>query len=145
LFIHRPEPAFVAKSFKVIKDDNSSEKEKVFLNIVHSPKITEPSKKVTPQGTHWSVPYSLGPPHMEKDKSGVNAACFDCCFHPEAIQLGNKQKEFRDLLVTTAMEGVDHMYKQQGQEVSCSWFCSYSYCFFLLLVFGPIGCLYIFR
>lgn len=97
------------------KDDS---KEKIFLNIVQSNKIDLPSKSTTPQGTCWSVPYSLGPPHMEKDKTGANAPCFDCCFHPEAIQLGKLHKEFKDLLVTTAMEGVERLYKQQGQDVS---------------------------
>jgi len=114
---NRPEPAFVAKSFKIIKKDDN-DKEKVFLNIVKSDKINVPSKTTTPKGTCWSVPYSLGPPHMEKDKNGSNAPCFDCCFHPDAIALGMQHKEFKDLLVTTAMEGVEKLYQQQGQDVS---------------------------
>jgi hypothetical protein len=57
---------------------------------------------------------------MEKDKNGENAPCFDCCFHPQAIQLGKQHKEFKDLLVTTAMEGVEKLYQQQGQDVSHS-------------------------
>jgi hypothetical protein len=114
--VYRPEPVFVAKSYKVSKGDEST-KEKIFLNIVQSNKIDVPSKTNTPQGTCWSVPYSLGPPHMEKDKNGSNAPCFDCCFHPEAIQLGMIHKEFKDLLVSTAMEGVERLYKQQHQDV----------------------------
>ena len=88
------------------------------MNIVKSDKISVPSKTTTPKGTCWSVPYSLGPPHMEKDKNGSNAPCFDCCFHPDAIALGMQHKEFKDLLVTTAMEGVEKLYQQQGQDVS---------------------------
>lgn len=89
----------------------------MFLNIVQSTKIAEPTKKATKEGTCWSLPYSLGPPHMEKDKSGENAACFDCCFHPDAVKLSKAHKEFRNLLVSTAMEGVDEMYKRQNQAV----------------------------
>ena len=92
----------------------------MFLNIVQSVKISVPTKTSTPKGTCWSVPYSLGPPHMEKDKNGSNAPCFDCCFHPEALQLSERHKEFRELLVSTAMEGVESLYKQQGQDVSIS-------------------------
>ncbi len=44
---------------------------------------------------------------MEKDKHDVNAACFDCCFHPEAISLCGKYKEFKDLVINTAIDGVE--------------------------------------
>lgn len=57
---------------------------------------------------------------MEKDKSGENAACFDCCFHPEVVSLCNQHKEFRSLVINTAADGVEESYKQQGQKVrSC--------------------------
>lgn len=121
----RPEPVFVAKSYKEFKNDKK-DKEKVFLNIVQSSKINTPSKTDTPKGTCWSVPYSLGPPHMEKDKNGDNAPCFDCCFHPEAIRLGMQHKEFKDLLVTTAMEGVEKLYQQQGQDVRNALYTCYN-------------------
>jgi dynein assembly factor 2 len=107
----------VAKTSKELKGDKSS-KEKLFLNIVQSDKIDVPSKTSTPKGNNWSVPYSLGPPHMEKDKNGENAPCFDCCFHPDAIASGVQHKEFKDLLVHTAIDGVQGMYKKQGQDVS---------------------------
>lgn len=118
----RPEPAFVVKSYKTVKSSGSDtgkgrEKEKLFLNIVQSLKIDEPSKSVTSKGTCWSVPYSVGPPHMEKDKSGSNSPCFDCCFHPEALRLCSKVKEFKELVIQTAMEGVEQSYKRQGQDV----------------------------
>jgi len=98
-------------------------KEKIFINIVSSDKIMKPSKQVAKDGTHWSLPYSLGPPHMEKDNSGNNSAAFDCCFHPECIMLsvgpkGTVNKAFRDLLVRTAMEGVEESYRRQNQNVT---------------------------
>ena len=58
-----------------------------------------------------------GPPHMEKDKNGVNAACFDCCFHPEAISLCGKYKEFRDLVINTAIDGVEESYRKMNLTV----------------------------
>jgi hypothetical protein len=96
---------------------NATTKDKVFLNVVQSDKILKPSKTTTPKGDCWSVPYSLGPPHMERDKKGENATCFDCCFHPEAIILGELNAEFKKLLVSTAMEGVDEFYKRTSQKV----------------------------
>ena len=59
----RPVAGFVAKTHKLVKGDK---KEKVFINIVHSEKIAEPTKVVLKEGQSWSVPYSLGPPHLEK-------------------------------------------------------------------------------
>eukprot|EP01041_Mallomonas_annulata_P000952 gene952-1847_t len=111
----RPSAAFVAKSHKLI---DGKESDKLFINIVHSDKILVPSKVDTDKGQHWSIPYSLGPPHMEKDKSGFNVAAFDCCFHPEAIRLGKLRKEFHDMLVQTAMDGVEAAYKKQGQKIT---------------------------
>ena len=61
----RPQKGFVAKSRK--RDKNDKKDSKVFINIVQSEKITEPSKTDTDKGQNWSLPYSLGPPHMEKD------------------------------------------------------------------------------
>jgi hypothetical protein len=113
--IIRPTEGFVAKTYK--KMGNATTKDKVFLNVVQSDKILKPSKTTTPKGDCWSVPYSLGPPHMEKDKKGENATCFDCCFHPEAIILGELNAEFKKLLVSTAMEGVDEFYKRTSQKV----------------------------
>jgi dynein assembly factor 2 len=110
-----PEPSFVAKTVKENTDVGT--KEKLFLNIVQSNKILKPMKEVCEKGTSWQVPYSLGPPHMEKDKSGNNAPCFDCCFHPDAITLAKSSKQFRDLLVHTGMEGVEQLFARQKQKV----------------------------
>ena len=71
-----------------------------------------------PQGDTWSLPYSLGPPHMEKDKNESNVACFDCCYHPAAIGQMGINKRFRDSLVITAIEGVEEAYRRQKQDVS---------------------------
>lgn len=114
LFNLRPIAGFVAKTHKI---QDSATKEKVFLNIVQSEKISAPAKTSTPKGDHWSVPYSLGPPHMEKDKKGENSTCFDCCFHPQALALGEINPEFKKLLVSTAMEGVEEYCKRAHQKV----------------------------
>lgn len=99
-------------------DGQEEQKDKMFINIVQSDKIAEPTKQSTPKGDCWSLPYSLGPPHMEKDKKGDNSTCFDCCYHPMALQLGSMNANFRNMLVTTAMDGVEEAYKRQGHKVT---------------------------
>ena len=114
--MYRPSASFVVKT-KKISTQVDGDVEKVFINIVNSDKIQVPNRTVSKEGSHWSIPYSVGPPHMERDKKNENAVCFDCCFHPEAIQLGSNQKQFKDLLIQTAMEGVETAYKRQRQDV----------------------------
>ncbi len=89
----------------------------MFINIVSSDKIREPIMTPSEKGQQWQLPYSLGPPHMETDSSGQNAAAFDCCFHPEALRRGVENKRFKELLVKTAMDGVVQAYKLQRQQV----------------------------
>lgn len=109
----RPTAGFVAKTKKI---ENGTES-KIFINIVNSEKIAAPTKKSTPEGQNWSLPYSLGPPHMEKDKGGELVPAFDCCFHPEALTFANRSKQFRDLLVSTAISGIEESFKRQRQQV----------------------------
>ena len=52
-----------------------------------------------------------------KDKTGDNVACFDCCFHSEAIKLSTAHKEFKELIVHTGMDGIEDAFKRQGQNV----------------------------
>ena len=109
----RPSPAFCVKSFKT---GAMGSRDKLFINIVQSEKVRPPRSEAANDGTHWSVPYSLGPPRMERDKKGSNATAFDCCFHPEAVRIAERQPRFRELLVSTAAEGVEQSFKREGSE-----------------------------
>lgn len=103
---------------KTKKTDKGKAEEKIFINIVQSSKIMPPTKHVTPEGQRWSLPYSLGPPHMEVDNNKHNVVTFDCCFHPEATKLCNENKRYRDMLINTAVEGIEVTYKRQNIIVS---------------------------
>lgn len=111
----RPAPAFCLKSFKT---DETGRRDKLFINIVQSESIQSPRSSTSGEGTHWSVPYSLGPPRVERDRSGRNTTAFDCCFHPEAILIAEKQQRFRELLMSTAAEGVEQTLARQGSRQS---------------------------
>lgn len=100
---------------KTKKYDGNRE-EKIFINIVSSEKIALPTKTQMLHGQNWSLPYSLGPPHMEKGKGGEAVAAFDCCFHPEAIKLSTSHNQFRDILVQTAISGIEDAFQRQQQK-----------------------------
>lgn len=107
----------MAKTFKTSERNGNSSVDKIFLNIVHSDRVAVPSKVKQVGGDSWSVPYTVGPPHMQKDRKGENSSCYDCCFHPIAVELCETSKDFKDLVVTTAMDGVEQLYKRQGMTV----------------------------
>jgi len=116
----RPAPGFVAKTHKLDEKAKDSKGDKLWMNIVVSDSVAKPSSVVSKEGESWSVPYSLGPPHMEKDNADVNVATFDCCFHPDALAMAKTRKAFQNLLVQTAMEGVEEAYKRQNQPTKLS-------------------------
>ena len=113
----RPAPGFVAKTYKEDKAGKDSKGDKIWINIVASDKITKPSMAPGPggKGESWSLPYSLGPPHMEKDNSESNVSTFDCCYHPEALEKAKQRKQFQSMLVQTAIDGVESAYAKQNQ------------------------------
>ena len=113
-----PLPGFVAKTHKI--DDKGEKLEKLWMNITSSDRVMEPRKEAVKGGESWSLPYSLGPPRMEKDGKDSNVTTFDCCFHPSALDMANARKEFKDYLVRTAMEGVSESYKRQKAPVKLS-------------------------
>ena len=53
---------------------------------------------------------------MEKDNNGSNVPAFDCCFSTDVIPLYMQNKKFKELLVETAIDGIEAGYKKQGQE-----------------------------
>lgn len=114
LIIH-PKAEFSVKSWKCSK--TQKEKEKVFINIVSSTKISEPVQQVMTGGSKWYMPYSIGPPHMEKDSRSSNVSTFDCCYHPLVLMQAVKDVsgQFRDMMIRTAIEGVQSYYSKAGQ------------------------------
>ena len=108
-----PKSEYVVKTKK--KDNKTSLDEKLFINIVSSDNIQQPNEIKEKGGSTWSLPYTVGPPHMEKDKTNINITCFDCCYHPQAIQLSYNNKSFQDMLIKTSLEGVQSAYNNMGQ------------------------------
>jgi dynein assembly factor 2 len=61
----KPKAGFVVKTHKTQK----GQREKLFINIVHSDMVDKPSAKSAQGRQQWSIPSALGPVRMEKDKS----------------------------------------------------------------------------
>jgi dynein assembly factor 2 len=108
-------------------EDNqpSKKKKKIFLNIVYSDKIIQPSReKMTfmddedssqQANNKWSVPYAIGPVRMEHDKSKNNLVpTFDVCFHPLSLQYAHARKEFCDMVIGISKSAVVEAYSSKS-------------------------------
>ncbi len=71
---------------------------KVFINMCHLASVGKAEAKLVDGGQSWSVPHNLGPPRMEKDKSGAAALTFDFAVHSDALALAASSKPFKDML-----------------------------------------------
>ena len=114
----RPKEGFVVKCQK--KKGGESErknKNKLFLNIVHSDEVTKPSCEAHASGKNWSVPYVLGPLHMETDKAGDMVPTFDCCFNPLSLRYAHGSKSFCDLIVGIAKDAIEKSFQVSGDEI----------------------------
>ena len=125
----RPSNGFVIKCMHKKKKrggEDDGPPSKLFLNIVHSEEIDEPtttasnkSKSKNLEGSNnWSVPYAISPLRMEHDKSGNNlVATFDCCFHPISLRYAHGNKKFLELVIDIAKDAVTRSFKASGDEV----------------------------
>lgn len=123
--IIRPQPGFVMK-FKYSKkssDSKSKDKEKLFINIVHSKQVDQPkytsasmTDKHGKSGRNWSIPFTFGPMRMENDNKKTLIPTFDCCFHPLALVYASKSVPYRDLIAETVREGVTRQFKTMNNE-----------------------------
>ena len=104
---------------------NSCSSSKLFINMVSSDYIDEPSAASSSDNTSamneqrhaWSVPYSLGPVRMETDKSGDLTPTFDACYHPKALEIAMQNYSFRDMLAKLAVDAVIAYFERMNDAV----------------------------
>lgn len=116
----RPNAGFVVKYHIVRGNEDKPLKKKIFLNIVYSDKITEPSSSFDEsslQAKKWSVPYAIGPVRMEHDKSNNLVPTFDICFHPLSLQYAHARKEFFDMVIGISQSAVVQAYSSSSNEL----------------------------
>ncbi|XP_002741766.1 protein kintoun-like [Saccoglossus kowalevskii] len=111
-FIH-PTPGYVMKT-------SIDGEKKAFINICTSDLVGKPSSspgtdKSKPggmkSGVQWSIPYSLAPPREDLDKTGNRCMVYDCVFHPDTLQIAERNQRFRTMINDTAMDGIETNFK----------------------------------
>ncbi|XP_018561977.1 protein kintoun [Anoplophora glabripennis] len=102
-FIH-PKPGYVIKT-------SVNGNQKAFINICANDHIKKPSSSPTikegEKGLSWSLPHSLSPPREDVDNKGVRCQVFDVVFHPDTLHLAEKNKTFRTMVNSAALDAVE--------------------------------------
>ncbi|KAJ3075030.1 Protein kintoun [Podochytrium sp. JEL0797] len=124
----KPTPARVIKSAFVVAPgkqeasaggeavDIPADVKKVFVNICTCNEIEEAKpgegkeEKGGRVGTSWAIPYSLTAGRFDQDKAGKKCFVYDCVFNPKTFELGCKMPKFMELLMSTALEGVERQF-----------------------------------
>ena len=106
-----PEPGFVIKT-------SVNGKQKAFINVAVCDKVAKPTSTCGTdgqghRGLNWSIPYTQSAPRKDSDKQGELCVVYDVVFHPNALHLGAKNKDFRQLLINTACDAVKTVYNVQ--------------------------------
>ncbi|XP_043649730.1 protein kintoun [Drosophila teissieri] len=108
-FIH-PKPGFVIKTAL----DGEL---KCFINIAGSEEIERPKNEVATdpssgsRGLNWSIPMAQTSSRDDCDAKNNHCKVFDVVFHPEALFLAKRNKQFRQCLIDTALDAVEREYK----------------------------------
>lgn len=102
-----PVPGFVIKtSIDGVK--------KAFINVCSNPLVGKPvSKPMTTEnsrGLSWSIPYSQDPGRDDYDKKNNRCIVYDVIFHPDTLHLAQNNKQFKDMVINTALKGVENTF-----------------------------------
>eukprot|EP00731_Ephydatia_muelleri_P031546 Em0023g53a len=103
-----PTPGFVLKSVQL------SDGKKAFINICQSEAVEKASSKPAlgkVHGEDWSIPFSLSPGREDLDKSGQRCMVYDVVYHPETFEKSTLNSRFEDILVETAIDGIERELK----------------------------------
>ncbi|KAJ3034437.1 Protein kintoun, partial [Rhizoclosmatium hyalinum] len=90
-----------------------AEVKKVFVNICSCPEIEEAKaegSRKDERGQPWSIPYSLTPGRVDMDKAGGKCFVYDCVFNPKTFEKGCAIPQFMELLLVTAIEGIERQF-----------------------------------
>lgn len=99
-----PEPGYVIKT-------SLNGKEKVFINVSQCDKVGKPSSKRDVDssgnpGIVWSIPHNQSHPRKDVDKKGALCSVYDVVFHPDTLNLAQKDPRFKKSVTEVACDSV---------------------------------------
>ncbi|XP_052841726.1 protein kintoun [Drosophila gunungcola] len=108
-FVH-PKPGFVIKTAL----DGEL---KCFINIASSTEVERPKNELATdpsngsRGLSWSIPMAQTTARDDCDARNNHCKVFDVVFHPDALHLAKRNKQFRKCLIDTALDAVEREFE----------------------------------
>ncbi|XP_077394394.1 protein kintoun [Festucalex cinctus] len=103
------------KPFRSLRT-NVNRKQKCYINICANDKVGKPECKrgVSEDGRSgqcWSLPHNLLPGRQDIDPKGNKIMIYDVIFHPDTLHIANKKAEFMQMVISTAVQGIQDAFK----------------------------------
>ncbi|XP_061700751.1 protein kintoun [Syngnathoides biaculeatus] len=103
------------KPFRALRT-SVNRKHKCYINICGNDKIGKPECKwgVSEDGRRgqcWSLPHNLHPGRQDNDPKGNKIMIYDVIFHPDTLHIANKKAEFMEMVISTAIQGIQDAFK----------------------------------
>ncbi|XP_019742743.1 protein kintoun [Hippocampus comes] len=103
------------KPFRALRTSVNS-KQKCYINICANDKVGKPECKwgVSEDGRRghcWSLPHNLHPGREDTDPKGNKIMIYDVIFHPDTLHIANKKAEFMQMVISTAIQGIQDAFK----------------------------------
>lgn len=87
---------------------------KAFINICSNDNVAKPTYEVREidgkRGMSWQIPYSMFAPREDYDNKRERCIIYDVVFHPDTLRMAEVNKQFRELVNKTALEGLQNTY-----------------------------------
>lgn len=115
----QPQPGYVIKT-RVLSCQNEDEDVsegfgKLFINVCSDPNIKDAQPKTDVKDNRgriaWAIPYSTSKARRDLDKAGQNCMVYDVIFNPNVIKRTQTNFNFREIVNSTALEGVENAFK----------------------------------
>lgn len=103
-----PEPGFVVKT-------SVDGKKKAYINICKNKAVgrpeCKPQYKDNNRGMGWSIPMCQSPGREDFDKKRKRCVIYDVVFHPDTLYLAERNQEFKQVVIDTALNAVEDSFK----------------------------------
>ncbi|KAG6450083.1 hypothetical protein O3G_MSEX006374 [Manduca sexta] len=101
------------KGSYVIKTSVAGDR-KAFINICSNENVDKPSYNIKEangkKGMNWQIPYSIIPPREDYDHKRERCVIYDVVFHPDTLRMAEINKQFREIVNKTAVDGLQNAY-----------------------------------
>ncbi|XP_061157966.1 protein kintoun [Syngnathus typhle] len=103
------------KPFRALRT-SVNRKQKCYINICANDKVGKLECKwgVSEdghRGQYWSLPHNLHPGRQDTDPKGNKVMIYDVIFHPDTLHIANKKAEFMQMVISTAIQGIQDAFK----------------------------------